>query len=186
MQWARRPGREPLLMAPILALAGCAEPQLEFRGYSELSSCAEIIDAELAADSVFQGGFASEDVENPGYVAELYGTIFDERVRIEIQCDVRGFISSIHYISLASDPEDTGEVFFRFADELAGRFGEPTQIVTDDGHSLRFLCHNPTPILLEEWRLEPESDDEEPLHEVYLAVVPPAAECLEDAPDSGS
>ena len=167
-----------LLLIPCIALQGCAEPQLEFRGYSDLSSCTEIIDAELANGSVFQGGYESDDPENPGYITELLGTIYDERVRIEIDCDIRGFISSIHYLSLASDPEDTSEVFFRFADELLARFGEPTQIVTDSGHSLRFLCHNPAPVLLEEWRLEQEAENEEPLHEVYLALRPGAVECL--------
>ncbi len=167
-----------LLLIPCVALSGCAEPQLEFRGYSDLSSCSEIIDAELANGSVFQGGAESADPENPGYITELLGTIYDERVRIDIHCDIRGFISSIHYLSLASDPADTSEVFFRFAEELLAQFGEPTQIVSDAGHSLRFLCHNPAPVLLDEWRLEQETGDEEPQHEVYLAVVPGAVECL--------
>ena len=179
----RHTGLGALLAIPVIALTGCAEPRLEFRGYSDLSSCTEIIDAELAGGAVFQGGYPSEDPENPGYVTELLGSIFEERVRIEILCDVRGLISSIHYVSLASDPEDTGEVFFRFADELTSRFGEPTQIVSDDGHSLRFLCHNPAPILLDEWRLEPATDDEEAVHEVYLAVMPEALECLSENPD---
>ncbi len=175
--------KRSLLPGIVVLLHGCTEPQLEFRGYSDLSSCTEIIDAELANGGVFQGGYASDDPENPGYITELLGTIFDERVRIDIHCDVRGFISSIHYLSLASDPMDTSEVFFRFADELASAFGEPTQIVTDEGHSLRFLCHNPAPVLLEEWRLEQETEDEEPMHEVYLAVLPGAVECLSELGD---
>lgn len=175
--------KQLLSLLACIALHGCAEPQLEFRGYSDLSSCTEIIDAELANGGVFQGGYESDDPENPGYVTELLGTIFDERVRIDIQCDIRGFISSIHYLSLASDPMDTSEVFFRFADELTAAFGEPTQIVTDEGHSLRFLCHNPAPILLEEWRLEQETEDEDSLHEVYLAVVPGAVGCLAENRD---
>ena len=170
-------------LIPVVALQGCAEPRLEFRGYSDLSSCAEIIDAELANGSTFLGGHQSEDLENPGYVTELAGSIFDERVRIDVECDVRGLISSIHYFSAKTDPTATGEVFFRFADELVRLFGEPTQIVTDTGHSLRFLCHNPAPILLDEWRIEGDNEDDEPLHEVYIAVVPLAVDCLDESGD---
>ena len=78
----RHTGLGALLAIPVIALTGCAEPQLEFRGYSDLSSCTEIIDAELAGGAVFQGGYPSEDLENPGYVTELLGSIFEERVRI--------------------------------------------------------------------------------------------------------
>jgi len=167
------------LLISLIALGGCAKPKFEFRGYSDLSSCSEIIDAELAGGANFDGGYESSDLEDPGYITALRGRIFEEPVRIEVKCDFRGFISSIHYISEASDPEATRAVFLRFAAELVSEYGEPTQIVTDEGLSLRFLCHNPSPILLEEWRLMPENEDDEPMHEVYLAVIPLAADCLD-------
>jgi len=39
--------------------------------------------------------------------------------------------------------------------------------------------------LLDEWRLEGEGEeeDEEPVHEIYLAIDPRAAECLDEAVD---
>jgi hypothetical protein len=144
------------ICALVLALVACAKPRVEFRGYSDLSGCTEVIDTELANGASFLGGFDSEDPENPGYITELSGEIFDERVRIEIHCDVRGFLSSVHYISAATDPEDTGALFFRFAGELEALFGEPTLIETDISRSLRFVCHSPSPVILDEWRLEAE------------------------------
>lgn len=171
-----------LCLMPALGLQACAEPSFEFRGYSDLSSCGEIIDAELANGGTFQGGYASEDLENPGYVTELSGELFAEPVRIDVLCNIQGFISSIHYISRATDPMETGPIFRRFGDELAMQFGEPTVIVTEQGRSLRYVCQNPSPVLLDEWRLESEGDDEdqEPVHEVYLAVMPRNTECLTD------
>lgn len=175
------------LLAAGVALYGCAEPRIEFRGYSDRSSCAEIIDAEMANGATFQGGRESEDVENPGYITELDGELFGERVYIDVHCNERGLISSIHYISTASDPIETGEVFHRLAAELDALFGEPTTIVTEDGRSMRYLCNNPSPVLLDEFRLFPE-DDAEPAedfdveelpHEVYVAVQPRAAECMD-------
>ena len=170
-----------LWLTVLLALQGCAEPSFEFRGYSDLSSCSDAIGAELANGGRLIGGFASEDVEHPGLVTELDGEIFDENVRIDIYCDLRGFLSSIHYYSQASEPEETGAVFRRFAAELEALFGPPTQIATDQGRSLRFLCHNPSPVLIDEWRLAPEDETEPVVHEVYLAVLPPAAKCLDEA-----
>ena len=184
----------PIPALACLALLGaCAEPRIEFRGYSDLSSCNEIIDAELANGAGFEGVFASEDLEDAGFVTELSGEIFGERVQIEVFCDARGFPGSVHYLSGRSDPRETGEVFHHFTEELEALFGEPTFIVTDDGRSLRFLCHSPSPVILDEWRLpealdvdeteQPAADvsavDEEPPHEVYLAIVPSAAECLD-------
>lgn len=175
--------RQILLILP-LALMGCAEPKFEFRGYTDFSSCAQIIDAELANGARFEGGFESEDPLMPGYVTALSGTIFDEAVDIEVFCNDSGLIETVHYLSLASDARETGDVFLRFGEELSAAFGEPTVITTDDSRSLRFLCHSPSPLLLDEWRLEPDeelAEDEEPPHEVYIAVMPRLAECLDES-----
>ena len=166
-------------LSAIAALPGCAEPGFEFRGISDVSSCVGAIDAELANGSRFVGGFPSEDPENPGFVTELDGEIFDEQVRIDIHCDMGGFLSSVHYYSQSSDPRDTGAAFHRIAAELEAQFGTPTVIATEQGRSLRYLCHNPSPVLLDEWRLVPEDETTEPEHELYLAVLPPAAKCLD-------
>lgn len=169
---------------PLLALSGCAEPKLEFRGYTDLSGCTDVIDAELANGSSYEGVFDAEDPENPAQTIELSGTIFDEPVRIDVTCTA-GRIDSIHYLSRASDPLDTGAVFARFMTGLDAMFGQPDVVASDNARSLRYLCRNPSPVLLEEWRLEPDegeqTGDEEPDHEVYIAVVPSAAECRDQA-----
>lgn len=171
--------RRWLMISLPVVLHGCAKPQFEFRGYSDLSSCTEIIDAELAAGSAFRGGFQSADIENPGYITELTGTIFSERVRIEIQCSPSGFIDAIHYVAETTDPIETGEIWARFSVELATLFGPPTEIFSDNGRIRRYLCHRPSPIFIDEWRLEPDADDEDAPeeHEIYLAVSPRALDC---------
>lgn len=171
------------LLLPI-ALPACVDPKFEFRGYSDLSSCQRVIDAELANGSSFQGGYQSDDIGYLGYVTELSGTIFSERVDIDVLCTPAGDVGSIHYYSSASDPRETGRVWALFSSELEMLFGAPTEIFNEQGRSRRFLCHNPSPVLIDEWRLEAEEDapdDEEPDHEIYIAVVPSAAECLDDS-----
>ena len=175
--------RQWLLVLLPIALPGCAKPQFEFRGYSNLSSCTEIIDAELVNGSSFQGGYESDDVENPGYVTELYGTIFSERVRIEVLCNPSGLIESIQYVAETTEPIETGAIWERLSAELGMLFGTPTEIFSDNGRTRRYVCHRPSPIFLDEWRLEPDADEEDPEeeHEIYLSVSPRATECLDEA-----
>lgn len=166
-----------------LTLQACAEPKFEFRGYSDLSSCQRVVDAELENGATLESGYESDEIDNFGYVTELSGTIFSERVRIDVLCTPAGEVGSIHYVSLASDPRDTGRVWALFSDELGKLFGEPAEVFSEIGRSRRYLCRNPSPILIDEWRLEAEEgapEDEEPDHEVYIAVIPGAAECLDD------
>jgi hypothetical protein len=171
--------RQWLMIVLPVALSGCAKPQFEFRGYSNLSSCTEIIDSELAGGAAFRGGYASEDVENPGYITELSGDIFSENVRTEILCRPSGFIDSIHYIAETTEPVETGAVWARWSTERATLFGPPTEIFADNGRTRRYRCHSPSPAILDEWRLEPEADDEDApeQHEIYLSVSPRAIDC---------
>jgi hypothetical protein len=169
-----------LVLLPI-ALPGCAKPQFEFRGYSDLSSCTEIIDTELANGASFLGGYESDSIENPGYVTELNGTVFSESVRIEVLCNPSGYIDSIQYIAETTEPVETGAIWARFSEQLGMLFGEPAEIYSDDGRTRRYVCRRPSPIFLDEWRLEPDVDEEDPEeeHEIYLSVLPRATECLE-------
>jgi len=172
-----------VLILPLLALSSCGEPRFEFRGYSDRSSCTGVIDAELANGSNYEAVFDADDPEDPAQTIELTGTIFDEPVRIEVKC-TSGRIDTIQYISGTSDARDTGTLFTRFSAELGTLFGEPSVVTSDNARSLRYLCRSPSPILLEEWRLEPAEDadvTEEPPHELYIAVAPGAAECLDEA-----
>ena len=172
-------------LVPLAALTACSEPRFEFRGYTEFSGCQRIIDTEIANGARFEGGYASTDSENPGYVTELSGELWGERVDIEVLCSDTGLPGFVHYFPYASDAKETAALWDRFGVELYALFGEPTMVSSDINRSLRFLCHNPSPILLDEWRLvdaETETEAEEDVpHEIYLAVVPRAAECLEDS-----
>ena len=164
-----------------ILLQACAEPAFEFRGYDDHSNCTDVIDTELANGARYDGVFASEDPENPAQTVELSGTLFSENVRIDVTCTA-GRVDSIQYVSQASDPVETGAIFAKFAAELEALFGAPTVIASDRARSLRYICHSPAPVLLEEWRLvaegDEEGDDEVVEHEVYVAVVPGATECL--------
>jgi hypothetical protein len=171
-------------IAPLLALSACTEPRFEFHGYSDVSSCQGVINAELDRGAAFLGGYETEDIENPGYVTELGGELFGEPVDIEVLCTPAGNVGSIHYYSEATDPADTDALWTLFSEELFLLFGEPTMLSSEVNRSLRFLCHSPSPILLDEWRLVDEQEgadeDEAVEHELDLAVVPDSAECLDD------
>jgi hypothetical protein len=58
-------------------------------------------------------------------------------------------------------------------------------LVVEDEPRRRYLCHRPAPVFLDEWRLEPDADDEQApeQHEIYLAVAPRATDCLDERTD---
>ena len=162
-------------------LSACAKPNFEFRAYTDLSTCTDVIDAELAGGARYNGVYASEDPADPAQTVELSGTLFSQSVDIEVICTA-GRVDTITYLSAASDPIETGAIFASFADELEALFGAPTVIVSEQTRSLRYLCHSHSPVLLEEWRLGPnqEADEAEIVeHEVYVSVVPSAAACID-------
>lgn len=162
----------PIWVMPIMALPACTDPAFEFRGYTDRSSCRAVIDAELADEAEFAGAFASDDPDNPGRVTELSGELFSTRVGIDIYCSSSGAFGSIHYVTDAQDPEATAEILTRFARELELLFGAPTENVAEDRRTLRYLCSDQAPIVLEERRL----DDQR--NQVNLSVIPQAAACL--------
>ena len=162
----------PFALMPVFMLMACTEAPFEFRGYTERSNCRQVIDAELARGSNFESAYESADPSVPGLVTELTGTIFDVPVRIEVTCARSGGTVLVHYISPARDPAETAAVFSHFATELEAAYGAPAMITSDERRSLHFLCDEPSPVLLEEWKLG------EDTNEVYLAIVPGAAPCV--------
>lgn len=159
-------------VAAALLLAGCAKPRIEFRGFTELSSCRQTIDAELAGGSVFEDVYDSEDPESTDVITELSGEIFETEVQIAIACSPRNELSYVNYIALAEEPAETGQVYARFAAELAALFGAPTEVNGLTDRRMHFLCDEPSPVLVEEYLVEDE------VHEVYLAFIPGNAGCL--------
>jgi hypothetical protein len=167
-------------------LAGCEEPRFEFRGYSDRSNCRKVIDAELDSGSILSEIYDSPDPESTDVITELMAEIHDREVAIEVACRPQGQVSWVHYVALAQDPVVTGEIYARYAAELQTLLGTPTGQVTEDSRSLHYLCREDAPIVLEEYRLEPEVFADGSLgaerHEVYLAVIPAKAACLTESP----
>jgi len=165
-------------LALLMGLAGCTESRFEFRGWSDLSSCREVIDTELANGAEFESAYDSTDPESPGHITELDGRLFDIPVRIDISCTTRGRIAAVQYIARVSQPEDTAQALELIATELAPLFGDPWVSTTPDSRTLSYGCEEPAPVRLEEWRVTAGEDDDEVEHELYLAVVPGLMSCL--------
>jgi hypothetical protein len=178
MSWRR------IWIVSLLLLAACERPIFGFRGYTNLSTCQEVINAELRNGSDFEGSYSSDDLEDRGMRSELVGTLFAEPVGIDIGCDDQGGIRRVTYRPAATDPDETAELMSRFATELAAIYGPPVVRYSDINRTITFLCPAPAPIRLEEWILTDESDAAaEPEHSVDLVVVPSAASCLTEAND---
>ena len=157
--------------------SSCSDPKLVFRGYSDRSSCEDVINAELANGAEFEGAFDSDQIERPGQIAELSGELFSEPVRIDVHCTRAGLVNDVRYVSPEWEPTATGPIFRAWAAELEAVLGPASERLTENMRGLYFLCDEPSPIALEEWKLSELEGEEE--NEVYLTVVPWDVECLD-------
>jgi hypothetical protein len=177
-----------LIVIPVLALQACSEPAFYFRSFHSDSPCNSVIDSEIGIGSVYFGAYESRDPERPGFVTELDGELFDEPVQIEVRCGRRNHTESVHYIATVSDAKATGALYAKFTAELEARYGPPQERQTNLRRTQYFLCDAPAPVFIEEWALIDEDDEanedpEDQPHELYVAVVPDAARCLEPDDD---
>lgn len=167
--------RAPALVLAAAAtawLTACMEPAFEFRGYTELSSCRQVIDAELAQGASFEDAYDSFLRTEPELVTELAGQVFGQSVVIEIACNTRGSLKRIYYVADTRDPAETGAAYIRFAGELEALFGAPAETHSEGSRSLSYVCGQSSPVVLEEHEL---SESE---HELYVGVVPALVSCL--------
>lgn len=169
-----------IALIAVISVAACSEPKFAFRGYTERSSCEEVINLELAGGAEFEGAYDSDEPERPGQIAELSGMLFSETVRIDVLCTPAGFVQYVRYVSPAYDPMETGPVFRRLAAELDVLLGTPVERLNESMRGRYYLCTPPSPVALEEWKLPLEAGQTEEEHEVYLTVVPWDIECLPD------
>lgn len=171
------------LIIPVIALQACSEPAFYFRGYNADSPCNSIIDIELALGAEFLDAHESRNPQTPGFVTTLAGELFESPVQIEIRCERGNKAASIHYIADEQDPEATGALYARFSTALEAQFGASTEEFTEIHRARYFLCDDPAPIFIEEWALVDDVDNEVEVenreHELYIAIVPDAAVCLE-------
>ena len=158
-------------------LQGCSEPMFEFRGYTDLSDCRHVIDAELALGANFEDAYDSLDRREPEFITRLTGKVYDEDVFIEIACTDRGRVNRIFYVLDSQDPQTTGSAFIRYATALEMLFGVPEITIVEGSRTLNFICAEASPVVLEEYVVTVGEDDEESEHELYLGIVPSAASC---------
>lgn len=152
-------------------LQACTEPVFEYRGYTDLSDCRHVIDAEMARGAIFEDAYDSLERSEPELVTELHGQIYDENVIIEVACNSSGDVNRIFYVVSSMEPEQTGDAFIRFANALELEFGVPEITVVEGSRTLEYLCPGNAPVVLEEYVVSEEE------HELYLGVVPSLAIC---------
>jgi hypothetical protein len=171
-----------VLSGSAILLQACTDPAFYFRGYNSDSTCSRIIDTELALGAEFVDAYESRDVQRPGYVTELAGTLFDEPVRIEVRCGRGNHAESVNYIALEQEPEAVGALYAKFVGELEAQFGASLERLGETNRSRYYFCANPAPVFIEEWalveELEEGEEEEAREHELYVAVVPDAAVCI--------
>ncbi len=160
-----------LWLLAALLLAACAEPQFGFRGYTELSDCRNVIDAELETGAGFQDAVDEELPSGDGVVTELSGGLYSVPVSIFISCYDNGDVSSVDYIAEAADGATSAAIYDRLSQELGAIFPTPRESSTLESRSLTYHCGDPATVILRE-ALHGDMD-----YEVSLLVVPLPGEC---------
>jgi hypothetical protein len=156
----------------VLLLHGCAEPQFTFRGYTELSDCRAVLDAELAGGARFQDAVDTDTALGEGVVTQLVGELFTVPARIFVSCYRNGAVSSVDYISDTAVSDESAAWFEHLARELDAIFGaRPRPIDTAESRTLVYNCGDPVSVVLREAR---HGDMD---FEVSLAVMPGSATC---------
>ena len=157
----------------MILLTGCAEPQFNFRGYTELSDCRAVLDAELASDSRFQEAVDTDMPLGEGVVTQLAGELFTVPVSVFVSCYRNGAVAAVDYIAEAEEPELSAAWFEHLAQELDAIFigVQPRQIVAAESRSRIYNCGDPVSVVLREAR---HGDMD---FEVSLAVTPGSAAC---------
>lgn len=165
------------LFGALVLLAACSQPNFEFRGYTDISDCRNVIDAELALGAAFEDVYDDPESDGADFITELTGTVYDQEVTISIVCNERGSVRRVFYVAQTQEPQETASAYLRFAEELQAEFGVPKETLQEGSRTLSYLCPADAPVLLEEYML---SEDE---HELYFAVVPSAIFCALPAGD---
>lgn len=157
----------------VLLLHGCAEPQFNFRGYTELSDCRAVLDAELEGGAEFEDAVDTEMPLGEGIVTQLVGNLFTVPTRIFVSCYRNGAVASIDYIAEAEASELSAAYFEHVAQELDAIFVgvQPREIVAAESRSRIYNCGDPVSVVLREAR---HGDMD---FEVSLAVMPGSAAC---------
>jgi hypothetical protein len=157
--------------ALILLFEACAKPAFSFRGYTELSNCRNVIDAEISAGASFFDAFDTDLDRGEGVVTRLHSTLFATPVGIFVTCYRSGEVGAIDYIFEVTDPEASAALFIDSARELDAMFGEPQQKETAESRARVYHCGDPATVELRE---AIHGDME---FEVSLTIVPRATGC---------
>jgi hypothetical protein len=156
----------------VFLLTACAEPQFGFRGYTELSDCKNVIDAEFATGASFREVIDDDDLpKGEGVITELRGELYSVPVGIFISCYDNGDVGAVDYIAEAADGATSAFFFDRLAQELGAIFPTPKPSSTLESRTLTYHCGDPATVILRE-ALHGDMD-----YEVSLLIEPRPGEC---------
>jgi hypothetical protein len=155
----------------VLLLNGCAEPSFSFRGYTELSDCRSVINAEIDGGARFVDAIDAELQLEEGVVTRLAGTLLEYPVDIYVSCYNSGRVSAVDYITDVSEPEASAATFSALALALESAYGAPTERGTANSRTRIYRCASPISLVLREARLGNLD------FEVSLLVVPDPTDC---------
>lgn len=154
-----------------LLLSACAEPQFSFRGYTELSDCKNVLDAELDGGAVFEDVIQTEMPRGDGVATQLRGKLFSADVKIFVSCYDGGDVGAVDYIQEFTDSTASAVSFGRLTEELNAIFGMPQESGSENSHVRTYHCGAPATVILREAR-HGEMD-----FEVSLLVMPNPPPC---------
>jgi len=156
----------------IVLLQACVQPDFTLRGYTNLSDCRTVIDAEMANGAEFVGAFDT-DISGPqeGAVTQLRTAMFETPVSIYVDCSGSGKVRSIDYIANSQNAASSSRFFDGVAGEIGELFGMPVERESPTIRSKTYFCDDRGMISLRQAMLD-EQD-----YEVSLLVVPIPSQC---------
>lgn len=108
-------------------LQACQEPQFQFRGITDRSTCQAAIDSELDRGARLDGAAVNSAVYGgqPGTVTKLKGQFGSTRVDIWIVCDGKT-LRAAHYFAAAPTLSELEPLYRQMSQDLRQTFG-PTR-----------------------------------------------------------
>lgn len=112
------------LLLPIVLLSACGKPTFEFRGYSDISSCTDVVDAEVSLGAQVIGTNKA-DYEESLTLTEMKVEIQGASAIAYVECDQFLKFRSIQYFVKPEIPLKLPELYDRLHTEMSRSFGIP-------------------------------------------------------------
>ncbi len=116
----------------VLFLSACSRPAFEFRGITNLSSCATAVAAEEEQGGVLREQRATQDASLRDVSQyELAGDLFSQSVRVLIVCGDEELLF-VNYLTELEIEAQAEYLHQYFESKLSETFGEPAQLQAPD------------------------------------------------------